>query len=143
MSKRGSLLGLNVSEQSEKYMKKTFHLGHPSKIQTRYKPSTESPPVVPGLTCQKQEAADHHSGQKLTDCNKCGKGLTSKDHRINHMESCSQLNLMLILLLRTFLRRIPETPTSRPNTILRLCMKAGNQICTQLTMKLFCQECSS
>ena len=56
MSKRGSLLGLNVSEQSEKYMKKTFHLGHPSKIQTRYKPSTESPPVVPGLTCQKQEA---------------------------------------------------------------------------------------
>ena len=27
--------------------------------------------------------------QKLTDCNKCGKGFTSKDHRINHMESCS------------------------------------------------------
>jgi hypothetical protein len=36
-----------------------------------------------------QHSADHHSGQKLTDCNKCGKCFTSKDHLINHMESCS------------------------------------------------------
>ena len=66
---------------------------------------------------------------------------------------------MLILLLRTsrqeFRRHQPVQLTSTPLTratkpnglfktskylpmlILRLCMKAGNQICTQLTMKLF------
>jgi hypothetical protein len=57
-----------------------------------------------------QHSADHHSGQKLTDCNKCGKGFTSKDHLINHMESCVNTSIEDISV--NFPARIPETPTS-------------------------------